>query len=198
MSDPETLAVYEARAAEYADRFVEAEDADLRAFVEGVAPGGRVLDLGCGPGRSAALMREAGLAVEAWDAAPGMVRVARERHGVEARVASFEDLDAEAAYDGVWANFSLLHAPRAEMPSHLAAIARALRPGGRLHLGMKTGEGERRDPLGRLYVYWSVAALRTALEGAGLRALGCREGMAEGLAGPSEPFAVWTAERPVG
>lgn len=199
MSDPRTLAVYEARAGEYAERFERGgADPDLRAFLGGVAPGGRVLDLGCGPGRSAALMRNAGLEVEAWDAAPGMVRLARKRHGVEARVAGFDDLDAEGVYDGVWANFSLLHAPRDALPRHLAAIARALRPGGRLHLGMKTGRGERRDALGRLYIYWEVDALRAALEAAGLRPTGHREGAAEGLAGVREPFVIWTAERPLG
>lgn len=197
MSDPETLAVYEARAQEYAARFDRgAADSDLRAFLAAVAPGGRVLDLGCGPGRSAALMAEASLVVEAWDAAPGMVRLARDR-GVEARLARFDDLDAEALYDGVWANFSLLHAPREAFRGHLRAVARALRPGGVLHLGMKTGQGEGRDALGRHYVFWEVEALRSALEEAGLRPLRCREGEAAGLAGTREPFAIWLAERPL-
>ena len=200
MSDPRTLAVYEARAADYAARFAAdgAPDADLRAFVEALPEGGRVLDLGCGPGRSAGLMAEAGLVVEAWDASPAMVRLAGARPGVEARLARFGDLRAASLYDGVWANFSLLHAPRAALPAHLAAIARALRPGGRLHLGMKTGRGEERDALGRLYVYWEAEALRNALEEAGLRPLSSREGEAEGLAGGREPFVIWRAERPRG
>lgn len=194
MSDARTLAVYEARAADYAARFRGAADADLQAFAAALPPGGRVLDLGCGPGGSAALMAEAGLAVEAWDASPAMVRLARGR-GLEARVARFEELEAEGLYDGVWANFSLLHAPRAALPGHLAAVARALRPGGRLHLGMKTGTGERRDALGRFYCYWGTAELRGLIEAAGLRPLACREGASEGLAGGREPHAIWTAER---
>ena len=197
MSDPATLAAYEARAADYAARFSrDAPDADLRAFMDALPPGGRVLDLGCGPGGSAAIMRDAGLAVEAWDAAPAMVALARGRHGIEARLARFGDLDARASYDGVWANFSLLHAPRAALPGHLAAIARALVPGGRLHLGMKTGHGEGRDALGRLYVYHGVEALRALLSDAGLTPSAHREGVAEGLAGTPEPFVIWTAERP--
>ena len=197
MSDAETLAAYEARAGEYAARFSRGSpDVDLRAFLDALPPGGRVLDLGCGPGNAAAAMRAAGLAVEAWDAAPAMVALARERHRVEARLARFGDLDAEGLYDGIWANFSLLHAPRAALPGHLAAIARALRPGGRLHLGMKTGRGEGRDALGRFYAYWGVDELRGLLEDADLTPLAHREGLAEGLAGEPEPFVIWIAERP--
>ena len=198
MSDARTLAAYQARAADYAARFGDrGPDADLRAFLDAVPPGARVLDLGCGPGRSAAAMAEAGLAVEAWDAAPAMVDLARGR-GVAARLARFDDLEARGAYDGVWANFSLLHAPRAALPGHLRAVARALRPGGRLHLGMKTGRGEGCDALGRFYAYWGACELRALLEAAGLRPLGHREGASEGLAGGLAPFVIWTAERPLG
>ncbi len=197
MSDPATLAVYEARAADYAARFSRSEpDADLRAFMGALPPGGRALDLGCGPGNSAAMMRDAGLDVEAWDASPAMVRLARERHGIEARLARFDDLDARALYDGVWANFSLLHAPRADLPRHLAAIARVLRPGGRLHLGLKTGEGEGRDALGRFYVYYGVEKLRGLLSDAGLTPLAHREGVADGFADTPSAYVIWTAERP--
>ena len=53
---------------------------------------------------------------------------------------------------GFGASYSLLHAPRAEMPRHLAAIARALRPDGVLSLTLKEGQGEARDPGGSLRV----------------------------------------------
>ena len=79
---------------------------------------------------------------------PGISAAADERpvplEGVriDARLARFDELDAVARYDGIWANFSLLHAPRAEMPGNLARISRALRPGGWLHLGLKLGQGD--------------------------------------------------------
>ncbi len=114
MSDKETLAAYTRNVETYAERFTRNRpDPDLSAFIDAVAPGGRVLDLGCGPGNSAAMMRDAGLVAEASDATPAMAAIAAERYGLTERVEPFDALDARETYDGIWANFSLLHAPRA-------------------------------------------------------------------------------------
>ncbi|MEO0957987.1 MAG: hypothetical protein AAFY66_05895 [Pseudomonadota bacterium] len=48
-----------------------------------------------------------------------------------------------------------------------ARIARALRPAGRLYLGLNEGTGERRDALGRRYSYFELGELRTHLVAAG-------------------------------
>ena len=51
MSDAQTLSVYEARAAEYAEKTDQDNETDpqLAAFIEACPKGGRVLDLGrCG------------------------------------------------------------------------------------------------------------------------------------------------------
>ena len=193
MSDEATVAVYQARVADYV-RMVGPPDADIRAFAEALGPGGRALDLGCGPGTAAARMVALGLELEAWDATPAMVETARAA-GVDARVALFEDLDAEGAFDGIWASFSLLHAPKADLPGLLARVGRALRPGGTLYLGMKTGTGERRDGLGRFYAFWTVEELTRLLAGAGMTVTAIREGEEAGLAGSVDPFAILWARR---
>ena len=194
MTDPRTIAVYDARADDYAAAFAQDRpDAALAAFIARLPPGGAVLDLGCGTGRAAAAMRDAGLAVEAWDASAGMAAHARREHGLTVRVAGFDALDAVAAFDGVWANFSLLHAPAAAFPGHLAAVRRALRPGGALHLGMKLGAGEARDRLGRAYAYYSEAALRDHLAAAGFTVGDARRGEEAGLAGTVEPWITLSA-----
>ena len=51
--------------------------------------------------------------------------------------ADFNELSDINLYDGVWANFSLLHAPRSEMLPNLIRIHRALKKKGYLHLGLK-------------------------------------------------------------
>ena len=193
-ADRRTLAVYEARAADYADTFrTRTPDAPLQGFIDALPPGARVLDLGCGPANASAHMREAGLDPDPVDAAPAMVALANERHRIGARIGTFDDLDAEAAYDAVWANFSLLHAPRAALPRHLAALARALRPGGLLHIGMKTGDGDIRDDLGRAYTLVTKAELAGLLEDAGFTVTFRDEGRDVGLAGTEDPWVIYRA-----
>lgn len=186
MTDP-TLAFYDQAAARYAEDFDGVDPAPLQRFMADLAPGGQVLDLGCGAGWASAMLAAAGFRPRAVDGSPGLVAEARAR-GVDAELMLFEDLDETAAYDGVFASFSLLHAPKAEMPGHLARIHAALRPEGRLYLGMKVGDGEKRDRFERLYAYWNEAELRAAVEAAGLTVDAVEHDAAPGMAGEVEPI----------
>lgn len=193
MSDAETLRVYDARADEYAATFSGnlAEDESLAAFLSDVPRGGRILDLGCGPGTWARTMVAAGYVVDATDASAAMVEVAQRDAPSGLRVwrAAFDGLEAQEVYDGVWANFSLLHAPRAEMPGHLARIARALVPGGVVHIGLKEGDGQKRDRLGRYYTYYRFDEMVALVRAAGLRAEATPlRGRDKGLDGEMAPW----------
>lgn len=185
MSDDETLAVYAAKAQDYANLSEQSErhDPSRDAFIAAIPKGGHVLDLGCGPGHSAAEMAAAGLIVDAFDPVAEMVALAQQHTGVAARQAGFEDVTQVNHYDGIWANFSLLHAPREAMPAHLARIAMALKPGGRFHIGVKTGTGCKRDPLGRLYTYYTEDELTGLLAEAGMSVFDRRDGVDKGLDG---------------
>ncbi len=184
MTDPETLGVYAAKATEYADvTHALARDPLLAAFIAAVKPGGTVLDLGSGPGIAAGEMARAGLITIAMDPVPEMVALARRYPGVQAKRGGFDDLEDKARFDGIWANFSLLHAPREDMPNHLASIARALRPGGIFHIAVKLGTGSRRDRIGRLYTYFTEAELEGLLADAGLVVTDRTTGRDKGLDG---------------
>jgi SAM-dependent methyltransferase len=192
VSDEQTLRVYGEKATEYA-ALVDAESTDdptLQAFIAAVPGGGHVLDLGCGPGAAAAQMARAGLSVDAYDLVPEMVVMANRHEGVQAKVASFDDVSGIAVYDGIWANFSLLHAPRDALPKHLARIAQVLKPGGIFHIAVKTGSGSHRDGLGRLYTYYSEQELTGLLQEAGMIVIGRHTGEGKGLAGD---VSAWTA-----
>jgi SAM-dependent methyltransferase len=170
--DPATLAFYDREAPAYADRAaLEADAPELARFIAATPPGGRVLDLGAGSGWGAAAMAAAGLDALAMDASEGLLAEARRRYGVPTRLGRFADLADEAAFDGVWASFSLLHAPKAELPAHLARVLRALKPGGLFYAGLKAGDGEARDRLGRLYSYWRAAEIADLLAETGFVAV---------------------------
>ena len=192
--DAETLAVYAARADDCADMPVDAvQKTMLAAFIDAMPKGARVLDLGCGPGLAAAAMLKSGLQVDAHDATPEMARLAARHQGVNVAQKSFDELDADNLYHGIWASFSLLHAPKSAFPTHLQAIHRALRPGGLLCLAMKLGKGEIRDKLGRLYTYYSQSELQDLLVAADFTPGDHSIGQSTGLAGDTSPFIIANA-----
>jgi trans-aconitate methyltransferase len=194
MPDARTIAAYDAHAADYDNRFRTVRpDRHLKSFIEALPKGARVLDLGCGPANASVLMRDAGLQPDAVDASPAMVALANDHHAIGARLATFDDIVAKAAYEGIWANFSLLHAPRADLPRYLRALHEALVAGGLLHLGMKIGTGERRDALDRHYTYVSRDELRRLVSEAGFDVTATDEGNERGLAGTLDPFIVLRA-----
>lgn len=190
MSDAQTLSVYADRAADYGALEITADQREaLTLFLGGLPAGAAILDLGCGPGLHAAEMQAQGFRVTGLDPTPAFVDAARAR-GVDARLGGFDDLSGYSGLDAVWASFCLVHVPRADLAGHLTAIARALRPGGRLFLGMKLGSGEGRDELGRFYGYHSEAELHAALAAAGFRVTSSRRGRARGLAGTTDPYVL--------
>ena len=196
MSDNETLGVYDRQAQDYADRFGGWEvNKHLAAFIDTLPNGAKILDLGCGPGFGTAAMKKAGLVVDAWDASPEMARIGKDRLGLTIAVKGFDDLDAVDHYDGIYANFSLLHAPKADMPGHLDRIATALKPGGLFHIGMKTGSGERRDGLGRFYAYYQDDELTQLLSDVGLSVSHRTTGTEVGLAGTEDPWIIMRATK---
>ena len=93
-----------------------------------------------------------------------------------------------ATYDGVWASFSLLHDTKANMPKRLAQAHRALRSKGQFFLGLKLGEGEHRDSIGRFYAYYTEAELELLLSDAGFEITDRRYGEEVGLDGKMWPY----------
>lgn len=190
MTDPlkTTLDVYDAKAASYAELVGDSKDPAFEAFVAALPDGGHVLDLGCGPGHTAALLAKEGLRVTATDGSTEMVKLAGQHPGVTALQASFDDIGGQDLYDGIWASFSLLHAPKTAFPTHLSALHRAAKPGARLHLGMKLGTGEGPDSIGRYYAYYTQDELYDHLRNAGFTPLSHLTGTAVGLSGSNDPW----------
>ena len=164
--DPETLAFYEREAQAYAGQAGE-PSRHLAPFLDRLRPAARILELGCGSGRDAAVMIARGFEVEATDGSPALALQAEGRIGRPVRVMLFEALDAQEAYDAVWANASLLHIPQDALAGVLGRVHRALRAGGDFWATYKAGEGGGRDRLGRYFNYPDPARPRAAYAEAG-------------------------------
>ena len=166
--DAETLAFYTREAKSYADYASQEKRSPLLIrFTELLPQGGRVLDFGCGSGWAAGRFAQMGFAASGFDGSAGLAEEARQRYGIEVEVGHFEDFSATAVYDGIWASFCLLHDSREAMPGHLSRLAAALQPGGVIYIGLKEGEGQSRDRLGRLYTYFSKGEMHGLLKAAG-------------------------------
>lgn len=185
MSDEQTIQVYNDRTDEYiaAGADLAVNDPCLKSFIQVCPTGGRALDLGCGPGEAANLMAQAGLITDATDASSEMVAKAAQYPGVNTWQATFEQINGNHIYDGIWANFSLLHAPRADFPTHLSAIHTALKPNAVFFIALKLGTGQARDRLGRYYTYYTAEDLCSHLETAGFKVIDKVYGRGAGLDG---------------
>ncbi len=191
----QTLRYYDSAANEYSELVGRSDTPLLIEFVDQLSPGQHVLDLGCGPGHCAQIMAEAGLVVDASDGSAEMVKLAGQHPGVTAKQAMFDELEAKDQYDAIWANFSLLHAPRDSFPDCLRRIEKALKPSGLFHIGMKVDKSDGADRLGRHYTYYGQEELKELLENAGMTTINRVLGSGPGMAGADEPWVIYWARK---
>jgi 2-polyprenyl-3-methyl-5-hydroxy-6-metoxy-1,4-benzoquinol methylase len=111
----------------------------------GIAPGARLLDVGCGAGQIALIAARAGATVTGCDIATNWLEQARARAAAEGLRVRFEEGDAESLpyQDGQFdAVVSLVGAMFAPQPHLVAAeLMRVCRPGGTIAMGNWTPDG---------------------------------------------------------
>ncbi|MFF8843836.1 class I SAM-dependent methyltransferase [Streptomyces sp. NPDC015127] len=131
----------------YADRdrpvpfFVSKPDENLVSYLDRglIAPRGRALDLGCGPGRNALHLAASGFDVDAVDLSPTAIAWAEERAreaGVGVRFHRGDAFTTELGgpYDLIHDSGCFHHLPPHRRVSYLALLRRHLAPGGHLAL----------------------------------------------------------------
>jgi SAM-dependent methyltransferase len=146
-----TADAYDAVAVRYAE-FVRGELAQvpldramLAAFAEFVraAGAGPVAELGCGPGRVTAHLRDLELDAFGVDLSPAMIDLARRAYpDLRFEVGSMDALDlADGKLGGIVSWYSIIHTPPEELPPYFAEFRRVLAPGGHLLLAFFESEG---------------------------------------------------------
>ena len=170
-----TSATYDQIAADYAACWAGKADALVTArqrFAARLAPGARVLDVGCGPGRDTAELRMLGLNAVGFDRSRGMVVQARQRGELPLLLGDMRCLPVpDGALDGLWCCAAFLHIPKRDGLAVLHEFRRALRRGGILYLSVKQGDGERWHAgeygLQRFFAYYQPGELDALLGEAG-------------------------------
>ena len=113
------------------------------AFLDAIegAPPFSILDFGCGPGRDLAYFKSLGHAPVGLDGSARFVAMARAHAGCEVMQQDFLALALPAErFDGIFANASLFHVPRAELPRVLVGLHDALKPRGVLFTSNPRGD----------------------------------------------------------
>jgi SAM-dependent methyltransferase len=125
-------------------RFMEKDAGEFFSRLN-VAPGSRMLDVGCGAGQLALIAARSGVQATGCDIATNWIEKARLRAADEGLNAVFEEGDAEAlpypdaSFDVVTSMFGAMFAPRPEMVA--SELARVCRPGGLIAMANWTPGG---------------------------------------------------------
>jgi len=142
-------AAYGAVAHEYAEAFASDLDrlptdrAALDALVVGIEKGGRVLDVGCGPGQVGRYLADREAQVFGVDLAIPMVRLAASRSGLSAVCGDMRGLPfISGSFSGAVAFYSIQHLRRDELGGALTELRRVLACDGLLLIAAHLGEGE--------------------------------------------------------
>jgi SAM-dependent methyltransferase len=102
-----------------------------------------ILDLGCGPGRDLIHFKSLGHRPVGLDGSPAFCAMAHDNTGCQVLNQQFLELALpRESFDGVFANASLFHVPRQELPRILRELHTALRPGGILFTSNPRGDTE--------------------------------------------------------
>lgn len=164
---------YDDRAQTYAERTLSASKPPLLdAFIAGLSPGARVLDLGCGAGRDLRTLCEAGFDCLGVDLSAQLARIARAHTGapvldVDMRSLRFED----ARFAGIVAIASLLHLSPDDQARQVREIFGWLQPGGLLLATLKIGTGSEITVDARGFTYVEPSAWLEMLRAHGFEIL---------------------------
>ena len=149
---------YSTHAQEYIDSTIDIDMTYNHELFLSHFSGGVILDVGFGSGRDMLYFRSKGYEVEGIDPEQAFVDHALSLglHVIKADALSYRP---DKAYDGIWANASLLHLPREKMKQAIERLKGMLSDKGILFISLKKGIGESIDALGRPMTYVSEEEL---------------------------------------
>jgi SAM-dependent methyltransferase len=183
MPDTDDLAAISARTLDDYNRQAAAfrdatRDHDVRQNLDALLgriegnPPFTILDFGCGPGRDLRALTALGHVAVGLDGAPNFVAMARDLSGCEVWQQDFLALALpQARFDGIFANASMQHVPRAELARVLRELRDALKPRGVFFASTPHGHDEEGWNRGRYGTYHDPRTWSTYVSAAGFELL---------------------------
>ena len=139
--------------------------------IEGEAPF-TILDLGCGPGRDLKAFTALGHVAIGLEGASRFAEMARAYSGSEVWLQDLLRLELPPQhFDGVFANATLFHVPRQELPRVLRELHATLKPRGVLFASNPRGDNEEGWNRGRFGAYHDLDGWRRYVSAAGFTEL---------------------------
>lgn len=139
----DSIDYYERHSSQYFEETINLNmEEQLEEFLSFLPENAEVLDLGCGSGRDSRFLEEAGCYVTPMDGSPKMCSLAEIYTDMEVLCLTYEEMEFQEVFDGIWASASLLHVARKDMPKILEKLYHALKPGGILYMSFQYGETE--------------------------------------------------------
>lgn len=123
----------------------------MEPFIELLPENAEILDLGCGSGRDTIALEEKGYYVTPLDGSLEMCKLAEVNTDKEILHMTYEEMDFDDVFDGIWACAALVHLTPREMKSVLGKLERALKEEGILYFSV--GKGDRDGIYGERYFH---------------------------------------------
>jgi SAM-dependent methyltransferase len=137
----DSIDYYNRFATKYYEETVNATmEEQLKQFMELLPTGGAVLDLGCGSGRDSLYLVEEGYDVTSLDGSEKMCELAQIHIGQEVLNLTYNLLDFNEVFDGVWACASLVHEEPEKLPETLQRVFDCLKPEGVMYMSFRHGD----------------------------------------------------------
>ena len=166
MVSDKTIAYYNDPKNLYAERTVNVDmNEGYSHFLNYLPLTGTIMDLGCGSGRDSLFFIKRGFKVVPVDGSQRMCDETTKLIGYKAENLTFQQLNFENYFDGIWACASLLHISMKELPDVLNRIAKAMKPNGVLYASWKYGNSEHVDATsGRFFCDMNEEKINTLLK----------------------------------
>lgn len=138
-----TLEFYQKNAQSFAESTLNVDVSPLYVEFEPLLPAsGKILDAGCGAGRDLKYFKDKGFDVIGIDASENLVDIAKRESNCEVYCKTFEKIEWQNEFDGIWCCASLLHVAKEDQVAVFSRLCKALKKGGLLYVSFKYGSDE--------------------------------------------------------